>query len=303
MSHADDLHALAVRETLELRHGLRVAIVESDRVAASSPLTWDSRSGEARVTDASGQELALRDLGVVWWRRLSRQAAPAPGDVAAELAENDSRAGLLGVFLAGYDGPYVSDPWSTAAADNKVVQLRAGAAAGLRIPRTLVSSDPVRVEEFVASLPRAVVKPVKGTLKAPLFTQFVSAEALERGAVRAAPAIYQEYVAGTRHLRVHLFGDEECSVLIDSDDLDWRRDLTVPMTPYRLDQSTRSSLTKLLDLLGLRMGVVDLKLLPDGDVVFLEVNPQGQFLFVEALCRLPLVDQLADLLVHDMVAA
>ncbi|WP_439400499.1 hypothetical protein ACRQ5Q_44180 (plasmid) [Bradyrhizobium sp. PMVTL-01] len=42
--------------------------------------------------------------------------------------------------------------------------------------------------------------------------------------------------------------------------------------------------------LGLVMGIFDVKLTDDDEPVFLEVNPQGQFLFVEALCDLPLAD-------------
>ena len=33
--------------------------------------------------------------------------------------------------------------------------------------------------------------------------------------------------------------------------------------------------------LGLRMGILDLKLGPDGELVWLEINPQGQFTFLE----------------------
>jgi hypothetical protein len=42
-----------------------------------------------------------------------------------------------------------------------------------------------------------------------------------------------------------------------------------------------------LDRLGLAMGVVDLKLTPEDEVVWLEVNPQGQFLFIEGMTGMP----------------
>ena len=35
--------------------------------------------------------------------------------------------------------------------------------------------------------------------------------------------------------------------------------------------------------LGLRMGILDLKLGPDGELVWLEINPQGQFTFLEGM--------------------
>ena len=45
------------------------------------------------------------------------------------------------------------------------------------------------------------------------------------------------------------------------------------------------------------MGIFDVKLTDDDEPVFLEVNPQGQFLFVEGLCGIPLADAVADFLV------
>jgi hypothetical protein len=37
---------------------------------------------------------------------------------------------------------------------------------------------------------------------------------------------------------------------------------------------------RVLDCLGLEMGNIDLKESPSGEIVWLEVNPQGQFLFL-----------------------
>ena len=47
------------------------------------------------------------------------------------------------------------------------------------------------------------------------------------------------------------------------------------------------------------MGIFDVKLTEDDEPVFLEVNPQGQFLFVEGLCGLPLADIFAAFLVDQ----
>jgi hypothetical protein len=47
------------------------------------------------------------------------------------------------------------------------------------------------------------------------------------------------------------------------------------------------------------MGVLDCILTDDGEPVFLEINPQGQFLFIEGLTRLPLTEYLAAFLAKD----
>ena len=48
------------------------------------------------------------------------------------------------------------------------------------------------------------------------------------------------------------------------------------------------------------MGVVDLKLNEVGVPVWLEINPQGQFLFSEALSGVDLTQQLASFLAHEV---
>ncbi len=52
-----------------------------------------------------------------------------------------------------------------------------------------------------------------------------------------------------------------------------------------------------MDKLGLVFGTIDLKLADSGERVFLEVNPQGQFLYIEIQTGLPISNALAELLI------
>lgn len=49
--------------------------------------------------------------------------------------------------------------------------------------------------------------------------------------------------------------------------------------------------------LGLAYSAIDMVLTPDGRYVFLEINPSGQFGWIESVTGLPLIETLADLLV------
>jgi glutathione synthase/RimK-type ligase-like ATP-grasp enzyme len=170
--------------------------------------------------------------------------------------------------------------------------------AGFRVPHTLVSQDPVLIRSFCAKLHnRVVVKPVKGTLKTILYSGMVTEECLDdEESIRLCPAIYQECIPGTRHVRVQCFGDAVHAVLIESEDLDWRANLDIPFSVIELEDCVKNSLRKVLRLLGLKMGIVDLKFAPDGEVVWFEINPQGQFLFVQGMTGLDLSSIFADFL-------
>ena len=60
----------------------------------------------------------------------------------------------------------------------------------------------------------------------------------------------------------------------------------------------QSQLLALVRRLGLVYSTIDLKLTNDGEYVFLELNPQGQFLYVEILSAMPITAAVASLLVR-----
>src|SRR5699024_4411120 len=134
------------------------------------------------------------------------------------LANNDARAALLGTFMTGVRGRFISDPVATLRADNKLLQLRTAVSVGLRIPTTIVTNDFEKARSFVNRFSRVIVKPVKGTMSMPLFTQVVTTADLKARGVHAAPAIYQQFIEGTNHLRVHIFGNRILSARIQSED-------------------------------------------------------------------------------------
>jgi glutathione synthase/RimK-type ligase-like ATP-grasp enzyme len=223
-----------------------------------------------------------------------------PSDYELPIFRSTERV-LEGILLNAFQGRWVSHPLATRLAENKLVQLHAAKRAGLRIPATLVSQDPVNIRRFCAAHPGAIIKPVATPRGVELAsTAVVSQELLDNEEVLALMAsIYQECIPGTRHLRISVVGERCDGALIEAEALDWRFDLNLPFSPYPLDSHLEQRLRDTLHELGLVMGIFDVKLTDDDEPVFLEVNPQGQFLFVEALCDLPLADIFAAFLVDQ----
>jgi glutathione synthase/RimK-type ligase-like ATP-grasp enzyme len=293
VSFSDDFHALVIQKELEEKYGVACGIVETDRICGGAGLTWSNIGGYPPTVETTDGCLDLRTVDLVWWRRFN-----GPPQIPAEITDpvhldliiNDCRGAVLGLFLNEFQGVWISDPQATRRAENKLVQLRAAQRAGFRIPQTLVSQNPEQIRRFCRSLGnRAVVKAVSGTIKGPILTTQVNEALLECDAsLQLCPAIYQELIVGARHVRANCFGDDVYAALIKSEDLDWRPNLNVPVKPFELSESIKVSLRKTLKDLGLKMGIVDLKLDRQGKPFWLEVNPQGQFLFIEGLCGLKL---------------
>lgn len=305
LTRTDDFHAFAVTDALA-RRGFRSGIVETDRLAGTGGVTWASDGRPGTLRDVYGGDVVVRDAAVVWWRRLTGEPQLPDGvdPAAADFVARECRASLLGLVETEFAGRFISNPDATRAASNKLVQLRVAARAGFRVPRTLISSNLEVVRDFCESLDwRVVAKTVGGAgPRQPVMTGRMHPQLLAPSAVSLCPAIYQELIEGEEHLRVNAFGNHVYAARLTTDRLDWRYPLDCDVEECELDDVTSDRLLAVLDLLGLRMGVFDLKVAADGEPVWLEVNPQGQFLWVEGMCGMPLGEYFADFL-SDEVAA
>lgn len=104
-------------------------------------------------------------------------------------------------------------------------------------------------------------------------------------ALRLAPVIFQEFVPLGRDIRVASMPPAHFAAAVTRHrpeaHLDWRLDTEATWTPIPLGDEMRREIERLLAGLGLRYGSLDFRETPEGEWVFLEVNPAGQFLFLE----------------------
>jgi glutathione synthase/RimK-type ligase-like ATP-grasp enzyme len=304
LTFRDDLHALVIQRRLRTYPGTVCEVIEADSLADHrTGLTWSTIPDvfPTAIPTRDGGNLDLAACDVLWFRRWNHPQLAADGltdPAAVEVVNQSCTSTLLGALLNRFAGAWVSHPEATRRAENKLVQLRAAATAGFRVPRTLVSQDPCEIRRFCELLDgHVIVKAVQGTPRSQLYTVKLTAEHLENDDwLRLCPTIFQEYVPGTRHVRALCCGSQTYAAMIDSPELDWRRNLDVPVTPLALDCTTGRRLADVLRIMELKMGVVDLKLNATGEPVWLELNPQGQFLFVEGLTGLDLTGAFSDFL-------
>ncbi|MFF8271561.1 RimK family alpha-L-glutamate ligase [Streptomyces sp. NPDC016562] len=304
VSIKDDLHTLAIGEAAARRGYEPFHVVECDRIGGQRSLSWSSHGDSpATVLTSDGTTVALEDVSVLWWRRMranQQTSAGAASDHERRLVNNDCRGALGGMLAAAFTGRWVSSPEATDRAADKLYQLAVAREEGFRVPRTLVSQSRQEVIEFVRRTGRVIVKPVLGASGPLMFTQYLDdPSSIPEASFQACPAVYQEYIPGRRHVRLNCFGEDMCAALIETDNLDWRPDLNVPISRWKVAEPLARRVTAVLRRLGLRMGIIDIKLTPDGEPVWLEVNPQGQFLFLEPLLGEPLADRFLDFLIAE----
>ena len=122
------------------------------------------------------------------------------------------------------------------------------------------------------------------------------------------PVTLQESIMKSVELRTTIIGKKCLTAAIDTSyanpdsKQDWRHYdwANTKYSVYQLPTEIEVKLLRLMSDLGLSFGCVDLILEPGGRIVFLELNPIGQFLWVEDLTDLPISPTLARFLLDEL---
>lgn len=270
----------------------------------STPLALDVDTG---LLDVSGRRVRP---AVVWVRHGSACALMAQAKPAGSMnpLRAESWSGFLRQVAATADAAL---PGGTVVGPGQLAQARR---LGVRTPRTVVTNDvPAGAREV--GVPTLLVKtpdfrlfePDRRNWKAVL-PSVVGLEAVERGhgpapgVVGERPVVVQEYVEHARELRVyHLDGGicafevrkpDPSSPMTDPD--------SVTVTCVDCPPPAAEAVRTLCSAWNLRYGAFDLLVSDTGEVVFLEANPDGDWLWFERKARWHGVSFMAAVMVREL---
>lgn len=296
----DDVHARCVAQDLE-KMSRPFSFVDSSRLSIEERVQFRAgRQKSSTWTCLDGQPIDLETVDTVWHRRRYLPTASAGSSSHDRQYFQREWTELLAGMFGSLDQPwFVNDPDRQQAA-LKPLQLRLAEQIGLRIPDTLITNDPAAAAAFVDRHERRVVhKALTPPRHRFLATKYweESDRALLPNLV-LAPAIFQEAVTGGRELRITVIGGQLFAAEFRpaAGVIDGRLDLETAYRPHALPGDVSEQLLALLRLLGLVFSTIDMKLTDDGEYVFLELNPMGQYLYIEILTGLPLTAAMAELL-------
>jgi glutathione synthase/RimK-type ligase-like ATP-grasp enzyme len=171
----------------------------------------------------------------------------------------------------------------------------------ISIPDTLISNELAEITKFVRSKSRTIVKPLSNGYPHSIETRECTADDFSDDAVVGlAPHIYQELVEAVSDIRVFIVGNSVFAGELKRDEIntkiDWRM-LASGWQAHQLSADCANSLLQLTHQMGLRTASHDLRLTAEGEYIYLETNPSGQFLFLEIDCDLPLSEAMAQYLI------
>lgn len=197
-------------------------------------------------------------------------------------------------------------------AGTKPLQLRLASEAGLVIPETLITNNPHEIREFIRRqggfVAHKLLEPSgwrseDGKHLYLTYTSTVTEPDLPSDdLLRLCPAILQPLLKKEFEIRVLCLGDFLVAVRLNSQEderaaVDWRAgQFRIAVQPYELPEETAAGCRRLMRSLRIVHGSIDFVVDPTGKHIFLEVNPQGQFLWMEDRTGLPVLDMFAEFL-------
>jgi hypothetical protein len=269
----------------------------SAEAMSQGPFAWRPESGLSIDMPGLGSE---RWAGV--WRRSGSVHLEGLDPRYEAFARSEWFDACEGALLA-LPAAWLTPLASMRSAELKLVQLAAARQLGIRIPETIVTNDPDQAMTFARSF-RCIAKPVRYGLvevDPPMVAWTTEVAAGDLQALSGPPIILQQLVVATKHLRVVTI-DHACFVAeLTATELDWRSNLE----NHRRFRTAGTDLTAkvsepargLARLLGLGFSSQDWLVGEDGELFFLDVNPNGQWMFVgDAVSQIgaAIVDALED---------
>ncbi len=307
VSADSDAHARALMSRLDARGG-SYRLLDLSQFPIRSSVTIDcGPGGGERSTRWRGDfgSLDFAECRVIWWRR------PQPFALDPGISDPESRGFAMVEALSAFSGlwltldaVWINHPTRDEEAARKVYQLQVAQDVGLRIPRTRITNDIDDARSFIAERgpDQTIYKAFAGTERAWRETRLLRPGELDLIAnVRFTPVIFQEYIPAGVDLRITVVGDRLFPAAIHLRGSEYEVDFRMVMASARIEEVTlppavSASLSTLMQRLGLVYGAIDMRQTPEGEYVFLEINPAGQWLFVEERTHQPITEALADLM-------
>ena len=228
---------------------------------------------------------------------------PAGDPAAAAVLRFEADAGLM-ALLEDLPCPVVNRIGGGMSNNSKPYQALLLRRAGLKVPATLLTSDPAAARAFQAEHGEVIYKSASGIRS--IVRRVGPAQLARLALLRNGPAQFQAFVPGL-NVRVHTVGDMVFATRIETDAVDYRYahldGLDVVMTPVALPAAVKGACLRAARELDLLFAGIDLKQTPDGEYVCFEINPCPGFIYYERHTGQPISAALADLLNGTVPAA
>lgn len=211
--------------------------------------------------------------------------------------KGEVNSSLEGLYKILRNASWLNSVESIRTAENKIYQLQLAEEVGLKIPTSIVTMIEDQALSFLNFQSNdCIIKPIRSGLvgdfnneEGVIFTSKLDAKSNDLARVSACPSFIQRHINKMADVRVTVVDNEVFAVLIHSQDdkdstVDWRKTQNhLKHTIIDLPIALKEKCIRLTKSLSLNFGALDFILTDDGEYIFLEINPNGQWAWLERL--------------------
>lgn len=251
------------------------------------------------------KHLDLDEITAVWYRRaLHPNTIGGLSQAESVFVAGELRHLAMGLVL-NPDITWVNPIDKVSVAEHKLYQLQIARQLGFRVPRTLVSQNALELRRFAAENQIGTIcKPifhgmfVDDNSAYSVYTRRVTPNSFDADSLKLCPVFLQEEIPRRADVRATFIGGRcfTADIAADAPIVDWRDpDVAVTYSASMLDDDIETMCKVMLKKLGLVYGAFDFVRTPDGNLVFLEINPTGEWAWLEERLGFPMREAFVEL--------
>jgi glutathione synthase/RimK-type ligase-like ATP-grasp enzyme len=262
--------------------------------------------------EINNETLDTSKISVAWLRHFDITGINFGMDEPARTFSSQQWEDALNTLLRKLNCKWINSPSSVSQASDRRKQLSAARASGFDIPSTIITNDAHTAREFYHSHNgNIVLKALHGHAielggkMYCMYTRSVTEQDLPRlSDLIYAPCILQEKLQKKSEMRVTVVGDQVFAATLNFrsnskkyDDIHRCSTADISIKAHtKLRPLIIERCIQLIKSLGLKYGAIDFVVDNSDNLVFLEINPSGDWYWIEQKTALPITTAMAGLI-------
>ncbi len=238
---------------------------------------------EGTLISLVGEKFKLSEINSIYYRKPRLPDFSEYSTAYHKLMEKDIISFIVGI-VDSFKGRCLTHPSILRRTENKVFQLSVAKEVGFKLPLSLITNSEIEAENFNENM-ISIIKPLSlGKFFNGENVHIIQTNLVDKSKgisnLELSPSYFQEYIEKDYELRVTVVaGEFFVSKIISENKVDWRTEGT-KFKKGNLPTSIQNKCLLMMKKLELNFGAFDF-IVRNNQYYFLEVNPNGQWLWLE----------------------
>jgi glutathione synthase/RimK-type ligase-like ATP-grasp enzyme len=287
----------------------------TEELTKSVTFSLNFSSNSYQIEDSKTQKsFDLKEFTSVYYRRpelpVFNSSELSVGEV--NFIRNEFIYTLEGIYKLLCKAYWISPLYYIREAENKIYQLDLAKSTGFTIPNSIITNSYEQVSFFFKeNKEECIIKPIKSGLieddteSKVVFTNILKSIPENKEKISSSTNYLQSHILKKGDIRVIVVGNKIFATLIHSQEnsktkTDWRKgEMNLKHEKINLPEEINIKCIALLQALKLRYGAIDFILDDSGNYIFLEINPNGQWAWIEKQTGYNITQEIVNLLQYE----